>query len=398
MAAGRIWSTVAAAVFAVTWMHSGSAHAEQRPIRVGFPIVLSGSGALIGHPMLRGAEMFVREVNDRGGVLGRRLELIARDTRGTAEDAARVARDFVTRDGMDFLVGGLRAGEVAAIAAVSREYKALYIIPAKATLASEPGRPQPYVFRSGTSSVIEGRIAAGETAKLPVMKVYSISPDDDYGHAVTRGFVDWLRRLKPGVQLVGQGWPKPADLDYPPFIATALAAKPDALFTALWGGQFTAFARHGRSVALFERLKVVATGEAGAPEIGMALRDELPLGIVTNAYDLFYAHPVPEHQEYVERLKAFASQEYPSSWASAGYIAMQFLAEAIQRAGSADAERVARALPGLTIDSPVGRLTMRSKDHQATRGQFWGVTARSADYPFPILDPVRYVAADDLLD
>jgi branched-chain amino acid transport system substrate-binding protein len=398
MPAARAWSILVTAVLAATGLLCAPTHAEQRPIRVGFPMVLSGSGALIGQPMLRGAEMFVQDVNDRGGLLGRRVELIARDTRGSAEDATRAARDFVVREGMDLLVGGLRAGEIAAIAGVARDHKALYIIPARSTLAPEPARPPSYVFRSGPSPAIEARTAAVEIARLPVMKVYSISPDNDYGHAVTRGFVEWLRRLKPEVQLVGQGWPRPGDVDSPPYIATALAARPDVLFTSLWGPQFTAFARHGRSMALFEKLTVVATGEAGAPEIGMAMRDELPAGIITNAYDLFYAHPVPEHQQYVERLKGFVSQEYPSSWASAGYIAMQFLIEAIRTAGSTDTERVARALAGLTIESPVGRLTMRARDHQATRGHFWGVTAWRADYPFPILDPVRYVPGDDLLD
>ena len=52
----------------------------QKPIKVGFPIILSGPGALFGEPALKGAQMYVDEINAKGGVLGRKFELIARDT------------------------------------------------------------------------------------------------------------------------------------------------------------------------------------------------------------------------------------------------------------------------------------------------------------------------------
>jgi branched-chain amino acid transport system substrate-binding protein len=97
-------------------------------------------------------------------------------------------------------------------------------------------------------------------------------------------------------------------------------------------------------------------------------------------------------------LKAYTKQEYAPSWAITGYISVQFLAEAIKKAKSTDTMKVVKALEGLTINTPIGKQTMRAKDHQANRGQFWGTTAKVPEYPFPILRPVEYIPADNLMD
>ena len=373
--------------------------AQQKPIRVGYPMILSGGGALFGQPSLTGAQMLVKEVNDKGGVLGRNLELVVRDSKGAPEEATRVSRELVLKEGVDFLVGGLTSAEGIAISAVAKEQQVIYIaaIP-KTTTMTEPGKLHPYVFRAAANSFTEGRSGAVFMAKLPVTKIYTIGPDYEYGQVVTKAFGDWLKKLKPQAQIVGQGWPKLGEQDYTPFITTALAAKPEAVFSTLWGGHFVTFAKQAKPYGFFEKVRVVTAGEGGSPETAMALKDDLPLGLISNSYDVFYFHPVPAHQDYVERLKKFTNQEYANSWASTGYIAMQFLVEAIRKAGSTDTTKVIKALEGLTIDSPIGKQTMRAKDHQATRGQFWGTTAKVPEYPFPIMRPVEYIPADDLMD
>jgi len=83
------WSQRAAVLLAacVTFI-AGSAEA-QKPIRIGYPVILSGPGALIGEPSMKGAQMFVEEINAKGGVLGRKIELVVRDTKGNADEAVR---------------------------------------------------------------------------------------------------------------------------------------------------------------------------------------------------------------------------------------------------------------------------------------------------------------------
>ncbi len=376
-----------------------SAFGAGKPIKVGFPMILSGGGALFGKPSSVGAEMYVKELNAKGGVLGRPIELIIRDCGNTPEEATRVAREIILKEKVDFMVGGLTASQGIALSEVAKTEKVVYIAPiSKSTAMTAPGKLHPYVFRAAANTNTEGRSAAVFMARNPWTKIATLGPDYEYGQMVTKAFVEWMKKIKPQAQIVHQGWPKLGETDYTPFIAPLLAAKPDAAFLSLWGGHFVTFAKQAKPYGFFEKVKVVAAGEGGSPETGMALKDDLPLGITTNAYDVFYYPDTPEHKSYVERLKAYTKQEYAPSWAITGYIATQFLAEGIKKAKSTDKMKVIKALEGLTIQTPIGKQTMRAKDHQATRGQVWGTTAKVPEYPFPILRPVEYIPADDLMD
>src|SRR5215467_11618104 len=82
----------------------------QKPIKVGMPMPLSGPPALFGDPASKGAQMFVDEINAKGGVLGRKLELVVRDSKADANEAVRVARELILKENVDFLVGPLTTG------------------------------------------------------------------------------------------------------------------------------------------------------------------------------------------------------------------------------------------------------------------------------------------------
>ena len=74
-----------------------------------------------------------------------------------------------------------------------------------------------------------------------------------------------------------------------------------------------------------------------------------------------------------------------------GYRRMQLLAEAIKKANSTDSDKVAKALLGLTIDTPIGKQTISAKNHQANRGQFWGKMVKDPKYPFAIMKDPEYI-------
>ena len=95
----------------------------QKSIKVGYPMILSGPGALFGEPALKGAQMYVEEINGKGGVLGRKIELIPRDTKGNADEAVRVSRELILKDNVDFLVGTLTSAEGPAVSTIAKENK-----------------------------------------------------------------------------------------------------------------------------------------------------------------------------------------------------------------------------------------------------------------------------------
>jgi len=373
----------------------------QKPIKVGYPMILSGPGALFGDPALKGAQMYVEELNAKGGVLGRKIELLPRDTKGDANEAVRVSRELILKENVDFLVGTLTSAEGPAVSVVAKENKIVFIAPIpKTDQLTAADKLHPYVFRVAANTTMEGRSAAEIMAKWPVTKIATISPDYAYGQDVTKAFVEYIKKIKPSVQIVDQQWPKLGEADYTPFINAQLAKKPEAVFSSLWGGHFVTFAKQAKPLGYFDAIKynMLAAGEGASPESTKSMGADYPVGIWGNSYDAFYWGETPAHRDYIARLSKYTKDDYPSSWAIQGYIGMAFLAEGIKKAGSTDSEKVSKALLGITIDTPIGPQTIREKDHQANRGQLYGKTVKDPKYPFAIMKPVTYVDPSKFMD
>lgn len=370
--------------------------AAQGTIKVGFPMILSGPGALFGEPTVKGAQMLVDEVNAKGGVAGRKLQLVVRDTKGNADEAVRVSRELILKENVDFLVGTLTSAEGPAVSPIAKENKVVFIAPiTKTDQLTAPANLHPYVFRTAATTTTEGRSAAEVMAKMKdVKRIGTISYDYAYGQDVTKAFVEHLKRIRPDIEIVDQQWPKLGEQEYTPFINAQMSKKPDAVFSSLWGGGFVTFAKQAKPLGYFDSLKYnfVAAGEAGSIESAKSMGQDYPFGIWANSYDVFNWDAGPQsHKDYIARIKAYTKEETPSSWPLVGYMAMQSLVEAIRKANSTDADKVSAALRGLSWDSPIGKQTIRAKDHNANRGQFWGKMQKDAKYPFAVMTQIQYV-------
>src|SRR6185436_18091618 len=191
----------------------------QKTIKVGMPMPLSGPPALFGEPASKGAQMFVDEINAKGGVLGRKLELIVRDSKADANEAVRQARELILKDNVEFLVGTLTSAEGPAVSVVAKENKIPFIAPIpKTDQLTAPDKLHPYVFRVAANTTMEGRSAAEIVARWPVTRVATMSFDYAYGQDVTKAFVEHLKKIKPSAEIVDQQWPKLGEQDYNPFI------------------------------------------------------------------------------------------------------------------------------------------------------------------------------------
>ena len=306
----------------------------------------------------------------------------------------RVSRELILKENVDFLVGTLTSAEGPAVSVVAKENKIVFIAPIpKTDQLTAADKLHPYVFRVAANTTMEGRSAAEIVAKWPMTKIATISPDYAYGQDVTKSFIEHLKKIKPSVTIVDQQWPKLGEADYTPFINAQMAKKPEAVFSSLWGGHFVTFAKQAKPLGYFDAVKnnVIAVGEAGSPESTKSMGKDYPVGIWGNSYDAFYWGRRRPTGTTRTASRSTRKDEYPSSWAIQGYIGMAFLAEAMKKANSADSEKVSKALLGLTIDTPIGKQTIREKDHQANRGQLYGKTVMDPKYPFAIMKPVEYV-------
>lgn len=395
-----MWKALTLGVAALIATQQAAVAAD--PVKIGVPMILSGPGALFGEPTLKGIQMLVDEVNAKGGVLGRQLQVVSKDSKGSADEAVRVAREMILKDEVDFIVGTFTAAEGPAVSPIAKENKTVFIAPvSKPEALMSPQNIHPYIFRTSSTTTIEGRSAAELIAKMNVKRVATMSPDYAYGQEVTAAFVAHLKKIKPEVEVVDQQWPKLGEADYAPFINAQLAKRPEAVFSSLWGGHFVTFIKQAKPLGYFDSIKYnfVAGGEAGSIESARAIGDDYPYGIIGNAYDVFNWDDGPaSHTEFVDRVSKYTKQEYPSSWPTVGYIAAQVLVEGIKKAGSFKSDDVAKALVGLTVDTPIGKQTISPKSQSANRGQFWGKMVKDSRYPFAVMEKPMYVDPTPFLD
>lgn len=397
-------SLLGLALLAVTVAGCGGdagAGAENEPIRIGVLYATSGAGTTSGVPALLGHNMMVEKINAAGGLLGRQIESIHRDTKVDPAEAGRLARELITRYDVDFLLGGLSSSEGQAISEVARQEGVIYIstIPKTTEITNEENL-HPYVFLTAANTNTEGRGAARIVSRLEKDRVCTILFDYSYGRSLDAPFQGELANVRPSAEIVYQAWPPLDTSDYTTYITNILNADCDVVFGNIWSSNFPTFAKQAAPFGFFDQVTYVAAGEVGSPEISEQLADEMPQGMWANSYEVFYSSNSPTHAEYVEALKAKEGKEYTSSFPISGYIGMQFLAEAIREAGTTDTDAVIAALEGLTVQTPVGELTIRESDHSANRGQFWGEMNPSDDpnYPYLVMNPVEYMPADDIMD
>jgi branched-chain amino acid transport system substrate-binding protein len=396
----KIIATMAGAVFLASAAGCG-ALGDDDPIRIGVLYTTTGTGQVYGAPALLGHQIMVDRINAEGGLLGRRVETVHRDDRSEPGFATSQARELVTRYGVDFLIGGVTSAVGQAISEVARQERVIYIAPMSKTIElTDAENFHPYVFRTAANTNTEAKSAAIIADRLGLNRICTILLDYSYGHSLDEAFRDHLRQLRPQAQIAYQAWPTLGANDYTTYITNMLNAGCDGVFSSLWGSHFPSFAKQAQTVGFFERVKYISAGEIGSPEIAEEMGDDMPTGIWGNSYELFYYPDSPEHAAYVREVSERIGKESTPSFPITGYIAMQFLAEAIRQAGTTDVDAVRDALRGLTIMTPIGEQTIRPEDHQANRGQFWGEVNPSnrPGYPFKMLNPVEYIPADGIMD
>jgi branched-chain amino acid transport system substrate-binding protein len=364
-------------------------------IKIGFPIPLSGPTAVYGEPILKGAQMAVEQINAAGGVLGRKLELLSRDSKASADEAVRLSRELIIKDNVDFLAGTLTSAEAPAVSTVAKENKIVFLAPsAKSTLLTDAAHIHPYIFRVASNTDVEGLAGASEMAKFQDVKsVATIAPDYAYGHDSVNAFIAALKKVRPDIQIVDSEWPKLGEPDFTAFINSMMGKKPDAVYCSLFAGDFVTFTKQATPLGVFKAInnRLVDGGEVGTPDEAQALGADYPIGIVANAYDPVIwsggAEP-PEHKKFIEDLKAFTHAQYASGWSVQGYIMIEALAEGIKKAGDTKSDDVSKALAGLSFDTPVGKRSFSVDTHETFSPEYWGVMVKDPAYPFAVIkDP-----------
>jgi branched-chain amino acid transport system substrate-binding protein len=157
-----------------------------------------------------------------------------------------------------------------------------------------------------------------------------------------------------------------------PVVQALIDAKPDAIFSSLFGPDLARFVREGELRGLFKD-RPVFNLLAGEPEYLDPLKAEAPIGWYVTGYP-WYAIETPEHKRFLAAYEG-KFHDYPRLGSVVGYSTVKSAAAAIARAGSTDTEKLVAAMEGLTFETPFGSVTYRKIDHQSTMGAYVGRTA-----------------------
>lgn len=373
---------------------AGQAAAGAPPIRIGEINSYSGIAAGFTGPYRQAVELAVEEVNAAGGLLGRPVEVLFRDDKGNPAEAIRHAQELVGSAKVDLLAGTFLSHVGLAVSDFARQHQVLFVAAEPLTEALTWSKGNRYTFRVRPNTHSQGRMLAERAAKLPQRRWAVIGPNYEYGRRAWETFWARLRELRPEVQVVGEHWPTLGKVEPGGYVSALLGQRPEALYVALFGSDWIAFAREANRRGLFERVASVGI-LLGEPEYMDPLGLEAPEGMLVTGYP-WYAIRTAPHQAFVAKFQQRTGKP-PVNGSLVGYVTALSIFAAIRKAGSTDTERLIGALEGLGVETPAGPIQFRSFDHQSTLGAWVGTTRRDPARGVGIMVDWEYVPGERVL-
>lgn len=386
----RYFGKAVTAVAAGALLAAVNAQAAQE-IKIGVLYPTSGGGAIYGVPAMEGHDMAVEEWNATGKV---KITSFARDTKLNPSAASAAAKELVTTEGVNVLIGGLSSAVGLAISEVAKQEKVIYIATIPKTIQMTTTKLHKYVFRTASHTDFEGDAIAQLVQQLGGKSVCDIQLDYAYGHDLAAGIDRGLARHAPDVTKVMDLRAKLGATDYNAQITQILGAGCDIVTSGLWGAHFVNFAQQAKPFGLFQQVKYITGGEIASHEITGKMGDDYPENVWSNAYELWYDDSAPGHAAFHAALSERSGTKETAMWPVLAYTGVNFIAAGVEKAGSVDADALAEALEGMTIDTPVGPRTIDPETHQANTGQYWGPLVKKEGFAYKVMDPVTYIPAE----
>ncbi len=323
-------------------------------------------------PYRKGMDLAVEEVNAAGGVFGRKLEVIYRDDNGNPGDAVRAAEQLLSRERVHLLMGTFASNVGLAIADLARQRKVLFIAAEPLTDKITWQNGNRYTFRLRPSTWMQTDMLIPDAARIKKSRWAIVYPNYEYGQAATEAFKTLLAKAQPGVQFVAEQATPLGKIEAGAVVQALADAKPEAIFSSLFGPDLARFVREGNTRGLFKGREVFNL-LGGEPEYLDPLKDEAPTGWYVTGYP-WYGVRTPAHEKF---LSAYQKRwkDYPRAGSVVGYSTILSAVAAMKAAGSLDSEKLVASMEGLSVDMPFGRITYRAIDHQSTMGAYVGRTA-----------------------
>ncbi len=378
-------------IFLIFAFFISGAFASKKPVKLGFIYILSGPFATYGQFAKKGALMAIDEINKSGGILGHKVEAYFEDSTAKPAVALRGIRKLVLQKKVDALIGLDSSGVAKSVVGTIEQLKTPLIITHAATPDVTGKQCNKYTFRISVNLSQNVKAGAMLAAKMNAKKWTTIGPAYAFGFQSWEYFQKYLKELKPDVEFLPKdkvAFPPFKTTDFSPYITKVMNSNPDGVLVSLWGGNLVNFIRQAKDMGFFNgKFKVLITLGA-AVEVLSALGDKMPEGLWVGTRYWFLANKSKLNKKFVKNYyKRYGN--YPSYNAHGAYSAVYAYKKAAEKAGSINKDKIVKALEGLSIEIPVGKIYFRPQDHQAVTDATWGKTKLSKKYPFAILNPIK---------
>jgi branched-chain amino acid transport system substrate-binding protein len=374
----------------------GPLWAQEKPIKLGVMFVSSGPMGGYGKHGFQAVQLAVDEINATGGILGRKVTALTADSKMQPPLGIEIAKKYILEEKVDFLIGPTSSGVAAALSPLLTENKMILVLTQSAADSLTGAQFNPYMFSTLSNAMMHSRAGAYFVADKPYKRWMCIGPNYNYGWDSWASFKSKLKELRPDVEFVGEFWPKLTEPDYTEFIKKIADAKPDAVWSPLWGMDAVNFIKQALPMKLFDKIKF-AFPDGAALETLAPLGKEMPEGIYVAARYFFLTPDSDANRKFVktyyDRFK-----EWPDYMAEETYAGVYFIKAAVERAGTTDTEKVIKAVEKepLAWETPEGWKIIRAQDHSVVEDVVWGETTYSDKYGFSILKNMQAIQAEQI--
>jgi len=386
-----------AAAAAAAWHVAPGGLARARaadPVRIGFDDTLTGTYAANGKNTLIGCQLAVEQINAKGGILGRPVELLVEDsTSGDAGTAVQKARKLIERDRVSFLIGNVNSALSLAIAQVSNEKGVLHIVPGGHTDAVTGTACHWNVFRVCNTTTMEANAVAATLIKDAGKKWYYITPDYAFGHTLQSGLEKACQKLggtKAGADLTPLG-----TTDFSSFLIKAQSAAPDVIVFLVQGADMINALKQAVQFGLDKRFHL-----AGAQQELEALEGLPPEARVgTWVFEWYWKQAnVPHLDAFVAAIRK-KTGKVPTARVWQGFASIWSCALAANAAKSLDAVKMAKAMQDMKLPPEVGLMPeapfYRAGDHQLMPTLYVGKAQAKGSDPEDLFQVTQLVKGPD---
>ena len=358
---------------------SGEGKSNKEPIKIGILEDQSGDFSLVGIQKVHASQLAVEEINKSGGLLGRKVKIIAPDTQSDNKRYQEMAKKLILQDQVDVIMGGFSSASREAIRPLMEKNKMLYFY----NNQYEGGVASKYTFATG--AIPEHQITTLIKAMIEKYgpRIYTIAADYNFGQISAQ----WVKKTaeENGGQIINEEFIPLGVSQFSSTISRIKEAKPDFLVTLLVGQDQSSFYGQWAKAGDTQIPMATTVNMAQAYEHKRFAPPALANMYVTATFMEEVKDISPKAKEFVDKFyKKFPDDKYVGMEAESAYTGIMLWAEAVKKAGTTDKEAVIKALEsGISYDGPAGKVTIDGATHHVIRDVYLAYSDKDHKITFP---------------